>query len=187
MTVRNILITSFILFSSLFMQVRGMVIRTDTIYVTLIQNDTTDLKLRNELAAEFASIVEAFNKQPGSLKVKLDSSHTTKMIRLTMGKINYVNTKRNLLVTGLDLAMVGANILILPFPPVIPFYLMPATHCRVMVEATPDLLMAKTKININPNGYLKTSENQKIKFKARFNKVFVKFFNELGKQHERGV
>jgi len=158
----------------------------DTLYLTLTQTDTIDVVLNRELFKQFDSLVNDFNKQDKRFKIKIDSTHGTNSILLTMGQIKYVTWQRNLWVTGLDLAMIGANILILPyFPPVIPFYLMPATFCKVTVESTSDILARKTKVFINPNGYFRKKEKQKVKLKKKFDRVFVKLFNEVNRQYEK--
>lgn len=160
--------------------------KIDTLYLVLNQTDTNDRALNEELTKHFDSIVNAFNKQDKKFKLKIDSTHQTSSISLTMGQIKYVTWKRNLWVTGLDLAMIGANILILPyFPPVIPFYLMPATYCKVTAESSSDILTRKTKLFINPNGYFRKQGKQKSKFKKKFDKTFVKFFNDINRQYEK--
>ena len=158
--------------------------KIDTLYVSLVQNDKSVLKLQEELQTQFDSLIKNFNLNRRTYKILNDSTHSSNSIRLTMGPIKYVDLKRNLLVTGLDLAMVGANILILPyFPPVIPFYLMPATYCKVKTSFTPDLVQKSPTLSINPNGYLRNKDKQRNMFKSKFNKVFLKLFIEIDKQN----
>ena len=160
--------------------------KIDTLYLSLSQTDTNDLVLNRQLFVQFDSLINDFNKQDKKFKIKIDSSHRTNSILMTMGQIKYVTWQRNLWVTSLDLAMIGANILILPyFPPVIPFYLMPATHCKVTIESSSDIIKRKTKVFINPNGYFKKKDKQKIKFKKKFDRVFAKLFNEINRQYEK--
>ncbi len=157
--------------------------RIDTLYVFLQFTDSTDNLLQKELITQFDSIVIDFNKKNNSIILKVDSSRKTKSIKFLMGKIKYVDWKRNLWVTGLDLAMVGANILILPyFPPCIPFYLMPATYCKVDIICSSELLLKCNKFFINSNGYITKKEKQKIRFKKKFNKIFSKFFLNIHKK-----
>jgi len=158
----------------------------DTLYLNLVQTDTSDAALNKELFAQFDSIVINFNKQDKQFKIKIDSTHKANSILLTMGKIKYVTWKQNLWITGLDLAMIGANILILPyFPPIIPFYLMPYTYCKITLEGTPKILAQKAKIVVSNEGYFMKRKEQRVRLKKQFDRTCVKLFNQLNKQYKK--
>lgn len=160
-------------------------IKIDTLYLYLNQTDTTDIKLNKEIQLQFDSLVQNYNIHNNSFKIKIDSSKKHNALTFTMGQINYVTLKRRLLISGLDLTLLGLNILILPFPPIIPFYLMPATNSKITIENKSGILKQNSKLFINPNGYFSKMDKQKIKFKKKFNKRISNFFNEINKQYTK--
>ncbi len=86
-------------------------IKTDTLVVNLIQTDFNDTVLNKALSIQFDSLVDNFNKQGKKLVLKIDSTHLTNSISLTMEKIKYVSVNRSLLLTAFNLAMIGVNII----------------------------------------------------------------------------
>ena len=160
--------------------------KIDTLYVFLQQNDTVDNKLVNELQIKFDSIVSNFTTQHNkAYKIIIDSVYSYNSIVFVMGKIRYVDCKMRTLTATMDIIGLGLNVLIFPFPPVFPFYLMPATNATVDIIATSDLFRKKERFVINPSGAFINKEKQKEKFKKFFVKEFVKFFNEIDKQYKK--
>lgn len=161
-------------------------INIDTLFVFLEFTDTTDQILKNELKIQFDKIVSKFNRQEEGFILVVDSSQIHQSIRFLVGPIKYVDWKKNLWVTGLDLALIGANILILPyFPPVIPFYLMPATYSRVDIKSADEIFYKPAHFFVNPNGYFTKKEKQKMRFKRKFDKKFYKYFCNLNSQNQK--
>jgi len=100
--------------------------KIDTICVFLEQTNISDEKLTNELQRQFDSIVIDFNNQlDRSLKLVIDGSRSTHTIKFVMGDIKYVDSKKRILIAGINIVCLGIDILIFPFPPVFPFYLSP--------------------------------------------------------------
>lgn len=161
-------------------------VHIDTLFVSLQFLDTADAVLQKELSIQFDTIVSVFNREEQAFTVIVDSTRNKRTINFLIGPIKYVDWKKNLWVTGLDLALIGANILILPyFPPIIPFYLMPSTICRVDLDSSDDLFYKQTKFFVNPNGYFTKREKQKLRLKKKFDKVFYRYFLNLNKQNEK--
>ncbi|PZX49024.1 hypothetical protein LV84_04309 [Algoriphagus ratkowskyi] len=161
-------------------------VNLDTLYVSVQFSDTNDLVLQKELLVQFDTIVSVFNRKKQAFKLVIDSTQNNRTINFLLGPIKYVDWKKNVWVTGLDVALIGANILILPyFPPVIPFYLMPATLCRVDLKSSDDLFYKPTRLFLNPNGYFTKKEKQKLRFKKKFNKLLYKCFFDLNEQNKK--
>ncbi|MBZ0207194.1 MAG: hypothetical protein K8H89_12775 [Flavobacteriales bacterium] len=158
----------------------------DTLFVSIQFSDTADLVLQKELLTQFDNITTSFNSEEDAFTLIIDSTRNNRSINFIIGSVKYVDWKKNLWVTGLDLALIGANILIMPyFPPIIPFYLMPATICHVDIESSDDLFYKQDRISVNPNGYFAKNGSQKIRLKKKFDKVFYKYFVRLNKQNEK--
>ena len=161
-------------------------VNIDTLFVSIQFSDTADLVLQKELLIQFDTIVSSFNREEDAFTLIIDSTRNYRTINFLIGPVKYVDWKKNLWVTGLDLALIGANILILPyFPPIIPFYFMPATICQVDLESSDDLFYKPSRIFVNPNGYFAKKETQKVRLKKKFDKVFYKYFLRLNKQNEK--
>ncbi|NEN25739.1 hypothetical protein G3O08_19805 [Cryomorpha ignava] len=161
-------------------------VNIDTLFVSIQFSDTADPVLQKELLIQFDTIVSSFNREEQAFTLAIDSTRNTRTINFLVGSVKYVDWKKNLWVTGLDLALIGVNILIIPyFPPVIPFYLMPSTICRVDLESSDDLFYRPTRISVNPNGYFAKRNTQKLRLKKKFDKVFYKYFLSLNKQNEK--
>jgi len=160
--------------------------KVDTIYVFLQQTDSSDYELINELQTKFNSIVANFNNQSDRVfKLIIDSSYSTNSVKFLMGKIKYVDCKRRIFTATIDIIGIGINILIFPyFPPIVPFYLMPSTYCKVDIITTDDLACKNGKLFINPNGTFVKKETQKKKFSKKFDKRFNKFFAEIDRQYK---
>ena len=161
-------------------------VNIDTLFVLIEFSDTVDYVFQNELIVQFDTIVSVFNREEKAFILVIDSTQNNRYLKFFVGPIKYVDLKKNLWVTGLDMVLIGANILILPyFPPVIPFYLMPATISRIDIKDSGDLFYKPTRLFINPNGYWTKKEKQKVRFKRKFDKVFYKYFHDLNKQIEK--
>jgi hypothetical protein len=161
-------------------------INIDTLFVRIQFSDSADPVLQKELLIQFDNIVSTFNREEDAFTLITDSTRNNRTINFLIGPVKYVDWKKNLWVTALDLALIGTNILIIPyFPPVIPFYFMPATICRVDLESSDDLFYKPSEIYVNPNGYFTKRETQKVRLKKKFDKVFYKYFLSLNKQNEQ--
>ena len=133
------------------------------------------------------STVNRFNEQ-SSFIVKIDSTNKRKSIVLNMEPVKYVDTKRNILSTGLSLSLIGGHIFLLSaYGWTLPIYpiLLPATVCKVNLQIHPDIITSRqqTKMWINPNGYLMSREKQSQKFEKHFDRKIYKFLKHLDKQN----
>jgi len=105
-----------------------------------------------------------------------------------MGNIEYATLKRSLWMTGLNLTLVGANILILPyFPPIIPFYFFPTTNCKITIENNLNAFRYSSGMLIAPGAYFKPKQKQKIKFKMEFEREMASLFKEVNRQYVRST
>lgn len=161
-------------------------IKIDTIYVSLQLKDSINAYLNQELKGIFDSVTVNFNKQKTPFKLKYQNNAIANAIKFEVGKINFVTAKRNILTTTLDAALLGANVIILPyFPPVIPFYLMPATDSKVETICTKGLFEKNPIFYINPNGYFASKSKQVMRFKRKFKSSFFNFYYNLSKQYQK--
>lgn len=163
-------------------------IKHDTLFIQLIQTDTSDKLLNSELALIFDSIVNKFNRQYKHVKIIIDSVQRRNSLKLTMGEIQYGTMNRSLWLTGLNLTLIGANILILPyFPPIIPFYFYPTTNCKISIENNSKTFRYDSKMFIAPGAYFKNKQKQKIKFKKEFEREIGSLFKEMNRQYLRST
>jgi hypothetical protein len=161
-------------------------VKIDTLYVFLQFKEPFDPVLQKELLIQFDTLSSTFNREKQTFKLIIDSTRDNRAIKFLLSPIKYVDLKKNLWVTALDMTLIGVNILLIPyFPPVIPFYLMPATISRIDIKRSADILIKPTHLFINPNGYWTQKEKQKLKFKKQFNKVIYRYFLSLNKKNSK--
>ena len=135
----------------------------------------------------FDSTVSQFNES-ASFIVEKDSINPNNRIIMKMESIKYVDTKRNILSTGLSLALIGGHAyLISAYGWTIPIWpiLLPATVSKVNLQIDQKMIISKpiAKIWISSNGYLMKKDKQSQKFEENFDKDIYKFLKKIDKQN----
>lgn len=160
-------------------------IKFDTLYVKFIQTDATDSMLNQELFQIFDSLVNDFNLQPNKFEIKIDSACPLNSITFTLGPIRYAKTRHNLLATGANAIVVGANILLWNRTSlVIPFWFQPIVHSDLMIHSKFGVLKKIAVRNINSSGYFRSTHSQKQRFKRKYQKNLVQVFDKLNRNYE---
>lgn len=135
----------------------------------------------------FDSMVTNFNRAASFVVLK-DSLNLHNRIIMNMESIKYVDTKRNILSTGLSLALIGGIVyMISSYGWTIPIWpiLLPGTVSKVNLQIDPKMVSSRPigKTWIGSNGYLMKKDKQEQKFKQNFNKDIYKFLKKIDKQN----
>lgn len=161
----------------------------DTLHVWVEYSDSIDNDLKVELQWSVVQAVEHFNTYHDAFAVVLDSTAAEPYIRMTMGEIEYVDTKSNLIWSAVGVAtLVGHVYVIGALGYTLPILLIPATHSRVDLELSEGLAISKSKhhrFSINPSGYLRKPAKQRRKMVESTKKTLYRFFKKLDKQDRK--
>ncbi len=162
----------------------------DTLRVTFEASIKIDAELKEDLDSIFRYQILKFNSESHSYLLMEDSINNGNSIRLYLDSINYVTTKRSILATGLDLALIAGHILMITSYswtlPIYPF-LVPGINGVVDLEIDPLLVSSnpKTILDIGPGGYFMKKEKQKEKYKRKFHKKLERLYSKIDKQNLR--
>lgn len=155
----------------------------DTLGVRFSFADQTDPIRNQRLEAILDSVIDVFNRGDRSVILVKDYLQAPASVHFTIDTIHFVNRKRNFVASGINLAGIGANILILPFaPPLIPFYFMPLVHSNVRIDGSAGLAKKIRKFNVHANGYFAGEPRQQKRYDRHFGKSFHDLFVELDLQ-----
>ena len=157
----------------------------DTLGISLDVSHIKEVYVQRLLMTKFDSIVQNFNKKDMLFKFKIQAYNNEKSICIQLSDIKYVSLNRNLWTIGLDISFLIIDYLIFPFPPVLPFYLLPATYSKLNITLSPDLKFDKLNIKrfIHPSGFAINKEKQTSRFVKSFDKVITQFFKKIGKKY----
>ncbi|MDA3893135.1 MAG: hypothetical protein PF517_15845 [Salinivirgaceae bacterium] len=162
--------------------------RIDTLTIWLDISNKIDAKMQEELEVIFQNQISNFNIGNNSFIIKIDSNGLTNSIRMNMDSIYYVDAKRSLKVTGLDLLLIAGHVVMVSsFGWTVPVFFLPGTACRIDLEIDPSLVKSKskTKMFVSPNGYFKKKEMQKQKFKIKFESKIKKLIFSIDRQNRK--
>lgn len=167
-------------------------VQLDTLKVWMQFSSEMSEPIKLELDSIFRMTVSEFNQSNPTFAVVIDSSKTKQFLFMKMGAIEFVDAKASVLITLLDLSLVTGHIAMiknyswtLPLWPV----LLPATRSKIQLESTPGLTANKfvRKMWINPEGYFKSKEKQRFKFKRSFQKEFEQLWQRFDKQNAKNL
>lgn len=162
-------------------------IKVDTLRIWINYPADFDNAKITEYDSIFDSVVTDFNKTASFVIIK-DSLNPDNRIIMSMEPIRYVDTKRNILSTGLSLALIGGHVyMISAYGWTISIWpiLLPATVSKVNLQIDQQMISSKPidKTWISSNGYLMKKVKQEQKFKQNFNKDILKFLKKIDKQN----
>ena len=162
-------------------------IKLDTLRIWINYPADFDNKLIAKYDSIFDNTINQFNES-ASFVVEKDSINPNNRIILNMEPIKYVDTKRNILSTGLCLVLIGGHVyMISSYGWTVPIWpiLLPATVSKVNLQIDQNIISSKpkAKIWISSNGYLMKRDKQCIKFEKHFDKDINKFLKRIDKQN----
>lgn len=135
----------------------------------------------------FESTVSRLNEEV-SFFVEIDSVNPNNRILMNMESIKYVDTKRNILSTGLSLILVGGHVfMISTYGWTIPIWpiLLPATVSKVNLHIDQNMITSKPESRtwISSNGYFMKKEKQSRRFERKFDKDIYKYVKSIDRQN----
>ncbi len=162
-------------------------LKLDTLRIWINYPTNFDKKTIGKYDSILDNTIRQFNTS-ASFTVKKDSANPYHRIIMNMGPIRYVDTKHNILSTGLSLALIGGHIyMISTYAWTLPIFpvLLPATTSKVELQIDPKMISSKpqTTMRIASNGYLRKKEKQSQKFEHKFHKKIYKFLKKIDKQN----
>lgn len=148
-----------------------------------------DMVLR--LDSIFERTVSRLNKD-NSFYVEIDSINPDNRIIMNMESIKYVDIKRNIISTGLSLALVSGHVFMISSNgwtiPIWPI-LLPATVSKVNIHIDPNMITSKpeSRIWISSNGYFMNKEKQSRRFERRFDNDIYKYVKRIDRLNIKSI
>ncbi len=165
-------------------------LQIDTLRVTFEASAKIDSELREDLDRIFRDQTLKFNSESHTYLLIEDSINNRNSIRMYLDSINYVETKRNVLTTGLNIAIIAGRIaMITSLGWTLPIYPLqiPGINGIVDLEIDPLLVSSnpKTRLDVGPGGYFMEKQKQKENYKRKFQKKLEKLYLKIDKQNLR--
>ena len=161
----------------------------DTLTIWMDYSDEIEPELQSRLQESVIKSIDKFNAEKSGFIVVLDSMKSATSMSMNMGEINYVETKDNLIWTGIGLiTLAGHAYAISAMGFTLPILLLRSTVSEVQIKTSEGLVTNKPKLSrffVNPFGMYTKIEKQKDKMVLKTDKVLFKFFKNLGKQDEK--
>ncbi|MBL4734564.1 MAG: hypothetical protein JKY18_04335 [Flavobacteriales bacterium] len=167
--------------------------RIDTLRVSLSMASVTNKEMGNRLRTILDSIVEDFNHDETQFKLSIDSTAGRSSLHINLNAIDYVNRKRNLSFTVLNLIFfTGTLYLNSQTGYIIPFLLFPSANIETDVLLSPDLSASgkMTKTYISGNGFWLKHYSQEMRIidgfenaiHGLFKRIHYRYYRVLRKQ-----
>jgi len=164
-------------------------INIDTLTIWVDYSEQIEPELTKKIQESVLAAVERFNSEPIGFMVNLTLDSSNFSMKMTVGEIDYVVKKDNILWTSVGLLTLAGHVYaISTIGWTLPILLIPSTVSEVQIQTSENLVTNKPKQNrifINPMGYLRKKEKQNEKIVLKTEKVLYRFLKRIGKQDER--
>ena len=158
--------------------------------VSLSMASVTNKEMGNRLRTILDSIVEDFNHDETQFKLSIDSTAGRSSLHINLNAIDYVNRKRNLSFTVLNLIFfTGTLYLNSQTGYIIPFLLFPSANIETDVLLSPDLSASgkMTKTYISGNGFWLKHYSQEMRIIDGFENAIHGLFKRIHYRYSRGL
>ncbi|MGC9375748.1 MAG: hypothetical protein ACP5DQ_11990 [Bacteroidales bacterium] len=158
----------------------------DTLFLWLEISNKIEDSMRIKILDQFDKTISNFNRLDNNYMALIRNGNFQNSIKMSMGDINYVNTKRRVYATLLNLAILGADILMVNagLLVIIPPILTPSTSSSIEMEIPKNMLHPRNRnknLRIGPGAYFINIEKQQSKFIRKFDKKVSRFLNNLNR------
>src|SRR5690554_2123961 len=164
-------------------------INIDTLTIWVDYSEQIEPELTEKIQESVLTAVERFNNEPIGFVVDLTLDSSNFSMKMTVGEIDYVVKKDNILWTSVGLLTLAGHVYVIStIGWTLPILLIPSTVSEVQIQTSENLVTNKPKQNrifINPMGYLRKKEKQNEKIVLKTEKVLYRFLKRIGKQDER--
>lgn len=161
-------------------------IPTDTLVFCLTIPDAYDAATRNKVVAAMDSLVAHYNRNDRALKFRYVKLPTEEAVALSCGAPQLAPEKRSYWITGVNVLLLGANVLLFPyFAPIIPFYFIPIAKCDLNIREELDWLVIENEQTVHCSAYFRSADKQYKKLAAALVEDIDTNMRQWQRQYER--
>lgn len=132
---------------------------TLAIYVSIPTQFDEATRWRIEAAVD--SLVVLHNQNDRALKFIRTATASQESVSLLWGAPQLSPKQRSYWITGVNVLLLGANVLIFPyFAPIIPFYFIPIAKCDLTIQEQIDWLVIENEETVHCSAYFRNAEKQ---------------------------
>ena len=164
--------------------------RFDTLNVWLSLPVKIDSTMKIELWHVFDSLVHDFNEQDNLYKLKVHASPSFNAMQFKMGPIRYVDLKRNIGLTVMNMAFVVGTAYVFTLTGiVVPFLMFPASSGKLYVSLSSDVtaMQGISKNFIGGNGYWLSKRKQRQRYLIGFEDRVFRSLSNAHKNYRKNV